>query len=75
MIKLRQRVFILLGSSVLILGSFCLAHGQYTRSRRVRVYNPGRYHRTRSEMSRRAAMRKVFKTRRAGGEKTPSALA
>jgi hypothetical protein len=60
--SLQQKVIILFGTVALLLGSFCLAEGQY-RSR-VRVYHPRRYHNTRALMSRRAAMRKVIKKRR-----------
>ena len=61
--RLRQKILMLFGLAALLLGSLCIAQGQYTRSRRIRVYNPGTYNRTRSVMSRRAAMRKVFKKR------------
>ena len=61
---LRKKLLIVLGSAMLLLGSICNVPGQFTGSRRVRVYNPWTYHRTRTEMSRRAAMRKVLKKKR-----------
>ncbi len=61
---MRNKLLILLGSAALLLASVCPVLAQFSGSRRVRVYNPGRYHRTRTEMSRRAAMRKVLKKKR-----------
>ncbi|HKQ99190.1 MAG TPA: hypothetical protein VJT09_00875 [Pyrinomonadaceae bacterium] len=53
----------LLWSAVLLLGSFCLAQGQFSSSQTVHVYNPGTYDRTRTVMSNRAAMRRVLRRR------------
>ncbi len=69
--KLRQKIIILFGSISLLLGGFCLAHGQY---RSVRVYNAGIYNNTRNLMSRRAAMRKVIKKRQQAARKPSLAL-
>ena len=61
---LRKKLIILLGGAALFFGSLCPAAGQLARSPRVRVYNPGSYQRTRSVMSRRAALRKILKKKR-----------
>lgn len=67
--RLRQKIFMLFGIAALLLGSLCIAQGQYTRSRRVRVYTPRTYNRTRSVMNRRAAMRKVVRKRHRAARK------
>ena len=61
---LRKKLLILLASVALLLGSVCAVPGQFSGSRRVRVYHPGTYHRTRTAMSRRAALRKILKKKR-----------
>ena len=61
--RLRRNLTIMFGGAALLLASVCVAEGQYTRSRRIRVHTPGVYNRTRSLMSRRAAMRKVVRKR------------
>jgi hypothetical protein len=61
---LRNKLLILMGSAALLLGSVGPVPGQFTGSRRVRVYNPGTYHRTRATMSRRAALRKHLRKKR-----------
>ncbi|HWS99117.1 MAG TPA: hypothetical protein VN256_02520 [Pyrinomonadaceae bacterium] len=62
--NLRNKLFILLASVALLLESVCPVLAQFSGSRRVRVYNPGTYNRTRTVMSNRAAMRKVLKKKR-----------
>ena len=62
--SLRRKLMILLGSVALLLGGVCPAPGQFSGSRRVRVYNPGTYHRTRTATSRRAALRKLLKKKK-----------
>ena len=68
---MRKKIAVLIGSVVLLLECFSLAQAQYTR---VRVYNPGTYHNTRTVMSRRAAMRKVMKKHRKAVRKRRRAL-
>lgn len=67
--NLRKKIIVLFGSAALLLGCLCSVQGQYARSRTVRVYRPGTYSRTRAEMSRRAALRKVFKKHRKAARK------
>lgn len=57
----QRKIITLLISVVLLLGCVCLAQGQYTRSRRVRVYHPGTHNRTRVLMNRRALRRKIIR--------------
>jgi hypothetical protein len=66
----RKKSVVLLVFAALLLGSAAPVPAQFSGSRRVRVYNPGTYHRTRGAMSRRAAARKLHKKkkqRRAAG--------
>ena len=75
---LRKKLFFLLAGAALLLGSVCPAPGQFSGSRRVRVYNPGRYQRTRAATSRGAALRKALKKRqrhRAAGRRRHTRLA
>ena len=58
----RSKLIVLLVFTALLWGSLAAVQGQY--SGRVRVYNPGNYHRTRTLMSRRAALRKILKKKR-----------
>lgn len=58
---LRKRVGALAFACLLLLGGAAEAFAQY---RRVRVYNPGRYHRTRQTMSNRAAARAALKRKK-----------
>lgn len=58
---LRQNLVIMFGGIALLLASFYVAQGQYTRARPIRVHTPGVYSRTRSLMNRRAAMRKAVR--------------
>lgn len=58
---LRRRVGALAFACLLLLGGAAEAFAQY---RRVRVYNPGRYNRTRRVMSNRAAARAALKRKR-----------
>lgn len=55
--SLRTKVAALAFACVLLLGGAAEALAQY----RVRVYNPGRYNRTRQTMSNRAAVRAALK--------------
>jgi hypothetical protein len=55
-------LIVLLVFTALLWGSLAAVQGQY--SGRVRVHNPGNYHRTRTLMSRRAAPRKILKKKR-----------
>ena len=61
--RLRRNLLIMFGGAAIFFASLCVAQGQYTRSRRIRVHTPGIYNRTRSMMSRRAAMRRVIRKR------------
>jgi hypothetical protein len=70
--KLLQKIFVLSGSAALLLGCFGFSQGQY--SRRVRVYRPGPYNKTRVLMNRRAAMRSVIKKRRLAARKRRQAM-
>lgn len=62
--NLRNNLAVLLAGAALLLASVCPVPGQFSGSRRVRVYNPGTYHRTRTAASRRAASRKVLRKKR-----------
>jgi hypothetical protein len=59
MSRLRKKMLTFVGGVALLLACLCPANGQFARSRRVRVYNPGAHTRTRAATSRRAAPRKV----------------
>ncbi len=61
--SLHKRITILLMSIILLMGCFVSAQAQYSRSRRVRVYHPGRYNKTRVVMNRRALRRKIIRQR------------
>lgn len=61
--RLRRNLIIMFANAAVLLASLCVAEAQYTRSRPIRVHTPGVYNRTRSIMSRRAAMRKVVRKR------------
>ncbi len=63
MSSLRKKLLTFFGGAALLLACFCPAQGQFSRSRRVRVYNPGTYARTRAAASRRAAARKAVRKR------------
>ena len=58
----RSKLIVLLMFTALLWGSVAAVQGQY--SGRVRVYNPGNYHRTRTLTSRRAATRKLHKKKK-----------
>ncbi len=57
--RARKNLTALLVFAALMFGGVVQARAQY--SGRVRVYHPGNYHRTRTQMSNRAAMRKVIR--------------
>ncbi len=58
--SLSKRVGALAFACLLLLGGAAEVLAQY----RVRVYNPGRYHRTRQSMSNRAAARAALKRKK-----------
>ena len=60
----RSKLIALLVFTALLLGGVASIRGQFSGSRRVRVYNPGTYHRTRSVISRRAAVHKIHKKKK-----------
>ncbi len=59
--SLRKRVGALAFACLLLVGGAAEVLAQY---RRVRVYNPGRYNRTRQSMSNRAAARAALKRKK-----------
>ena len=67
MLKLRQKVFVIMTGMAVLLGAFQYAEAQ--RMRPPRVYNPRTYQNTRRQTSSRAAARAALKKQHKAREK------